>query len=158
MRHGVRPIFDEAQSNFRRTWPELAVTAILYKVVAFAVLTPLAGLLLRLLVSTSGSAVVADEEILFFLLRPVGLAGLWRRQPGDHRAGASLSDGGRLRCRARPAGHTARGAPLCRRAVAIGAVVGGAHHRPGAVDRGAVSRRRWRRVSVAADGVRHQLL
>ena len=76
MQHGVRSIFDEAQSNFRRTWPQLAVTAILYKVVAFAVLTPLVGLLLRLLVSTSGSSVVADEEILFFLLRPVGLAGM----------------------------------------------------------------------------------
>jgi len=76
MQRGVLSIIDEAQSNFRRTWPQLAVTAILYKVVAFAVLTPLLGLLLRLLVSTSGSSVVADEEILFFLLRPLGLAGL----------------------------------------------------------------------------------
>jgi len=76
MQRGVLSIIDEAQSNFRRTWPQLAVTAILYKVVAFAVLTPLVGLLLRLLVSTSGSSVVADEEILFFLLRPLGLAGL----------------------------------------------------------------------------------
>lgn len=76
MQHGVRSIFEEAKSNFRRAWPQLAVTTILYKVVAVAVLTPLVGLLLRLLVSTSGSSVVADEEILFFLLRPLGLAGL----------------------------------------------------------------------------------
>lgn len=75
IRQAVVSVFDEAVITFRRAWPQLVVTAVLYKVVAFALLTPLAGLLLRLLVSTSGSSVVADEEILFFVLSPLGLAG-----------------------------------------------------------------------------------
>jgi len=62
--------------DFHTCWQHMAVTSILYQVIAFAVLTPFTALLLRLLVSTSGDVVVADEQILFFLLRPVGLLGL----------------------------------------------------------------------------------
>jgi glycerophosphoryl diester phosphodiesterase len=45
----------------------------LYKVLAFVLLTPLAGLALRVFVSTSGSAVLADTDILYFFLSPIGL-------------------------------------------------------------------------------------
>lgn len=68
--------FAAAAALFRSVWRQLLVTSVLFKVVAFAVLAPLAGLLLRFIVSTSGGAAVADEEILFFLLSPVGVAGL----------------------------------------------------------------------------------
>jgi len=62
--------------DFRRTWPQLAVTDLLAKVVGFVLLTPMAGILLGLLVSWRGGGVVTDEDILFFFLRPLGIATL----------------------------------------------------------------------------------
>ncbi|MGB6854652.1 MAG: glycerophosphodiester phosphodiesterase [Thermoanaerobaculia bacterium] len=59
--------------DFRRTWPQLAITDVLAKVVGFVLLTPAAGILLGLLVSRRGGGVVTDEDILFFFLRPLGL-------------------------------------------------------------------------------------
>ncbi len=75
-RLSLAPIVQEAADGFRRAWPQLALTSIVYKIVALALLSPLAGLVLRLVVSTSGSSVVADEEILFFFLSPIGFAGM----------------------------------------------------------------------------------
>lgn len=76
MHESARTIFAQARRDFVRAWRPLAATAILFKVAAFVVLAPLSGLLLRLLVTTSGSAALADQQILFFLLTPLGLAGL----------------------------------------------------------------------------------
>lgn len=59
--------------DFRRTWPQLAMTDLLAKALGFILLTPLAGLLLGILVSWRGGGVVTDEDILFFFLRPLGL-------------------------------------------------------------------------------------
>lgn len=58
---------------FRRCWRQLLATDLAYKLLAFAVLTPLAGAALRLGVSLSGRSALADQEILFFALRPLGL-------------------------------------------------------------------------------------
>jgi len=49
-----------------RAWRELAATDVLYKAIAFALLTPLIGLLFRLLVRRTGSTAVADADIAFF--------------------------------------------------------------------------------------------
>lgn len=76
MHSPVRNIFTEAWRDFRRIWLQLLATSLIYKMIAFAVLTPFSALLLRALVSTSGDSVVADEQILFFLLSPVGMFGL----------------------------------------------------------------------------------
>jgi len=62
--------------DFRRAWSQLIITDLIYKVIAFALLTPLVGFSLRLFISTSGKAVLADQDILFFLLSPVGLVAL----------------------------------------------------------------------------------
>jgi len=72
----ARQAFAGAWADGRRVWPQLLVTDIAYKLLAFAILTPLFGLVLRLGVSLSGSSVLADQDILYFLLRPVGLAAL----------------------------------------------------------------------------------
>ena len=72
----VVPILRRAAADFRRVWTQLALIAIIYKIVSFALLAPLFGALLRAVVVTSGNSVVADEEILFFLLGPLGLLGL----------------------------------------------------------------------------------
>jgi glycerophosphoryl diester phosphodiesterase len=62
--------------DFRRTWPQLAITDVLAKVIGFVLLTPAAGILLGLLVSSRGGGVLTDEDILFFFLRPLGMVTL----------------------------------------------------------------------------------
>jgi len=49
-----------------RAWRELAATDILYKAIAFALLTPLITVLFRLLVRRTGSTAVADVDIALF--------------------------------------------------------------------------------------------
>ena len=58
--------------TFHRSWKQLVLTDIVYKVIALVLLTPLVGGLFRLLVAISGSAVLSDVDILFFFLGPVG--------------------------------------------------------------------------------------
>ncbi len=58
--------------SLRATWPQLAITDILYKILAFVILTPLTAVLVRMVVAMSGRTVLADEDLLFSFLRPVG--------------------------------------------------------------------------------------
>jgi len=57
-------------------WRALAATDILYKAIAFAVLTPLIGVLLRLFIARSGTTAVTDADIalFFFTTRSGALA------------------------------------------------------------------------------------
>jgi glycerophosphoryl diester phosphodiesterase len=68
----LRPVFDGVLHDIRRSWKVLALTDIAYKMVAWIVLTPLVGLLFRVWLSVSGNTVLADQDILFFFLEPVG--------------------------------------------------------------------------------------
>jgi glycerophosphoryl diester phosphodiesterase len=72
----VREVVTSALRDFRKTWRALLSTDALYKLLAFALLVPLTALAIRLIVSTSGSPALADTDILFFFLRPLGLAAL----------------------------------------------------------------------------------
>jgi len=58
--------------DFRTGWKSLVLTDITYKIIAFVILTPLAGLFFRAFLSVSGNRVLADQDILFFFLKPVG--------------------------------------------------------------------------------------
>ncbi len=58
--------------NFRACWKELVLTDIVFKAIAFAVLTPLVGLLFQTALAVSGSGVLSDQNILFFFLGPAG--------------------------------------------------------------------------------------
>jgi len=63
--------------DFGRSWKVLVATSLVYRIVAFALLAPATALLLRWLLSRSGSKVVADADIAqFFLNTPVGLLAL----------------------------------------------------------------------------------
>ncbi len=68
---------------FQRSWRQLVLADIVYKLIAFITLAPLAGLLFRLLVALSGRQVIADDDIAHFLLEPIGwiclisLAAVW---------------------------------------------------------------------------------
>lgn len=65
-----------ALHDFRETWRALLATDVLYKILAFAILTPLAGLALRIIVFSSGAPALADTDILFFFLSPLGVLAL----------------------------------------------------------------------------------
>ena len=69
-------VFFKAVGDFLRAWPRLLATDVVYKIIAFVVLTPLVGLVFEFFMSTKGSSVLADQDILFFVLSPVGLATL----------------------------------------------------------------------------------
>lgn len=58
--------------DLRLCWKKLALTGILYKIIAFALLTPVVAVLLQVFVSISGRSVLADEDILKFFVRPLG--------------------------------------------------------------------------------------
>ena len=51
---------------------QLLITDLVYKTIAFVLLTPLVAGLLRLSVKLSGSPVISDLEILYFMIGPVG--------------------------------------------------------------------------------------
>ncbi len=72
----VASLFAAAWTDFGRTWPKLLVTDILYQLVAFILLTPLIGVGFRTSLSLAGRSVLADEDILFFVLSPIGLVTL----------------------------------------------------------------------------------
>ena len=65
-----------AAGDLRRCLLQLLVCDILFKAVAFAVLVPLSGLILRVLLAASGSPVIADTDIIFFVLSPLGIISL----------------------------------------------------------------------------------
>jgi len=56
-----------------RAWRHLLAADLLFKLLAFVALTPLVGLALQAGVAASGSSVLADQEILYFFLRPMGI-------------------------------------------------------------------------------------
>ena len=70
-------------ADFGRHWPKLFLTHGLYTVIAVVALTPLLAALSQLLLHLSGKAVLADQDILLFLLEPAGwicvitLGALW---------------------------------------------------------------------------------
>jgi len=68
----IRSIVDTTAHDLRFSWKALALTDIVYKIIAFIVLTPLVGLLFRVALAVSGNEVLADQDILFFFLGPVG--------------------------------------------------------------------------------------
>ena len=70
-------------ADFGRHWPQLLLTNGLYTVIAVVLLTPLLAVLTRTLLHLSGKPVLADQDILFFMLQPAGwvcaitLGSLW---------------------------------------------------------------------------------
>ena len=67
-------VLGKAWSDGRRVWLPLLLTDVTYKLLALVLLTPLVGLALRAGLALSGRTVVADQDILFFLLSPIGIA------------------------------------------------------------------------------------
>ncbi len=60
--------------TYRQHWPRLLALDLVAKIAGFVVLVPLVGLVARALLAVSGSSLLADEDIVSFLLGPVGWA------------------------------------------------------------------------------------
>jgi glycerophosphoryl diester phosphodiesterase len=75
LRH-IAALFREAWADFVRCWPRLFATDIVFKLAALVLLTPLVGIALRTFVAFSGNTVVADQDILLFVLSPLGVVAL----------------------------------------------------------------------------------
>jgi len=72
----IKEVMATAAEELRRSWRTLLATDLFYQLAAFALLTPLVSFGIRSLVSLSGSAVLADQDILHFALSPLGIATL----------------------------------------------------------------------------------
>ena len=59
--------------DFGRHWPQLFLAHGLYTSIAVVLLTPLLAVLSQLLLRLAGKPVLADQDILFFMLQPAGL-------------------------------------------------------------------------------------
>ena len=58
--------------NFRCHWKQLFLTDIAYMFFAYILLTPLVAILFHFFLAISDSEILADQDILFFFLSPVG--------------------------------------------------------------------------------------
>ncbi|REK19434.1 MAG: glycerophosphodiester phosphodiesterase [Planctomycetota bacterium] len=58
--------------SLKSSWKGLVLCDVLFKLIAFVVLTPLVSLVFRLLLAISGRTVLADADIARFLLHPIG--------------------------------------------------------------------------------------
>ena len=67
-----RSLLNACRHDLRLCLKQLVVTDIVFKAVAFVVLTPLVGMLFQWFISMSGRSVLADEDILYFFISPIG--------------------------------------------------------------------------------------
>ena len=67
-----RSLLAAVSGDLRQSWKDLVLTDITYKLIAFVVLTPAIGIVFRVLIAASGNAILADQDILFFFLGPIG--------------------------------------------------------------------------------------
>lgn len=73
---GPMKVLSAALGDFSKSWRQMMATGVICKTISFFILTPLVGLALTFFISTKGSAVIADQDILFFILSPIGLTTL----------------------------------------------------------------------------------
>ncbi len=67
-----RSLLNACRHDLRLCLKQLIVTDIVFKAIAFVVLTPLVGVLFQWFIAMSGRSVLADEDILYFLISPIG--------------------------------------------------------------------------------------
>jgi glycerophosphoryl diester phosphodiesterase len=66
------PLLRDIARMFRSSCKALVLTDIAFKLIAFIVLTPLVGVTFRGLVALSGRSILADQDIVYFFMGPVG--------------------------------------------------------------------------------------
>ena len=68
-----RRVLSSAAGDFRRCLPQLLAYEVLFKVITAALFGPLFAWILAALISSTGRRALSNEEILSFLLSPIGL-------------------------------------------------------------------------------------
>ncbi len=68
-----RKILYLAWQDFRRTWPQLVLSDFLARAFAAMICMPIISLMLKLFLTQTEDGILQDEEILQFLLHPIGL-------------------------------------------------------------------------------------
>lgn len=72
-----RPILPTVVEHLRQSWKSLMIADLLFKAIAFVLLTPIVSLLFRGFLWLSGRSILADTDIAAFLIHPTGwLAGV----------------------------------------------------------------------------------
>jgi glycerophosphoryl diester phosphodiesterase len=69
----ISSVFTGALRDLGRCWRPLALADLACKIVAFVLLAPLVTILLRVFMAGSGASWLTDEEILFFVVSPLGI-------------------------------------------------------------------------------------
>ena len=72
----ISPVFAEALRDLKKCRRPLALVDLACKAVAFVLLAPLVTALLRAFMSLSGAQWLTDENILFFVISPLGIAAI----------------------------------------------------------------------------------
>ena len=67
-----RSLLAAVSGDLRQLWEDLVLTDITYKLIALVVLIPAMGIVFRVLIAASGNAILADQDILYFFLGPMG--------------------------------------------------------------------------------------
>ena len=84
----TRVLIDRSLDNLSKCWRSLVRTDLIYKLLAFCLLSPFFTLLLGYALALSGNRVLTDLDIVHFLAGPLGLfisvllGALWLRQEG----------------------------------------------------------------------------
>ncbi len=68
----MQELLGASGSRLRRCWKRLFLTGICYQLISFILLTPLVSILFRIFVVASGKTLLADQDILFFFIAPLG--------------------------------------------------------------------------------------
>lgn len=66
-------IWRRSCGSFAFAWRALVATDVIYKIIAVTVFFPLVAVMLRLFLGVSGDQVRADQDILYFVLSPLGI-------------------------------------------------------------------------------------
>jgi len=76
MTGGSRDIWRVLLRRLGRTWQQVFTTHLAYTALSFVLLAPLVSLVGRLLLKLSGRTALADQDIAYFLLSPLGMTSL----------------------------------------------------------------------------------
>lgn len=72
----IKTPWTSALGNLRQSWQQILVTHFAFTALGVVLFTPLIGLIGRLLLKLSGQTALADQDIAYFLLSPLGMIAL----------------------------------------------------------------------------------
>jgi len=76
MKFNLQNLWHQVFEQIKLSWQPLLITHLLFTALGFAVFAPLIGFTSQLLLKLSGQNALADQDIAYFLLSPVGLVAL----------------------------------------------------------------------------------